>query len=179
MKSSLILAASTLALVASGLSAQAGCADPRNPAAASLHKLPAYLFPAPAAAAGATSRNAAANIIGTWHATYTVEDQPFGEAFIQWHSDFTEWENINLPVQSGNLCMGSWKAVDGKHVFRSHIGWLYTKGKVSGYFTETETDKVAKNGTTYTGTNEQKVYDLSGNLKADVTGTSSATKLTP
>jgi hypothetical protein len=31
----------------------------------------------------------------------------------------------------------------------------------------------------YAGTNEQKVYDLDGNLLADVTGTSSATKISP
>jgi hypothetical protein len=179
VRSSLILAASALALVASGLSAQAGCADPRNPAAASLHRMPSFLFPSSVVSSGNSGRDAAENIVGTWHAIYTVEGQPFAEAFIQWHYDGTEWENINLPVQGGNICMGSWKALNAKHVYRSHIGWLFTKGKVSGYFTETETDKVAQNGTSYTGTNEQKIYDLNGNLQADVTGTSSATKLTP
>ncbi len=34
-----------------------------------------------------------------------------GRAFIQWHSDGTEWENINHPVLGGNICMGSWRAV--------------------------------------------------------------------
>ncbi len=179
MKRSIIMATAALTLAASGLSARAGCADPRTAAPAALHKMPGVLLPAPAAASDAGGRNAAASIVGTWHAIYTVEGQPFGEAFIQWHDDGTEWENINLPVASGNLCMGSWKPVDAKHVYRSHIGWLYTDGTLSGYFTETETDKVAHNGTSYAGTNEQKVYDLDGNLLADVTGTSSATKLTP
>jgi hypothetical protein len=31
----------------------------------------------------------------------------------------------------------------------------------------------------YAGTNEQKVYDLDGNLLADVTGTSAARKISP
>jgi hypothetical protein len=42
------------------------------------------------------------NIVGTWHVSYTVEGSPFAQAFIQWHSDGTEWENINLPVLGGN-----------------------------------------------------------------------------
>jgi hypothetical protein len=105
-----------------------------------------------------------------------VEGNPFGEAYIQWHDDGTEWENIDFPASSGNICMGEWVAVDKKNVARTHIGWLYTDGTLSGYFTETETDQVAKDGNSYAGTNEQKVYDLDGNLLADVTGTSSATR---
>jgi hypothetical protein len=43
-----------------------------------------------------------------------------------------------------------------------------------GYFNETQTD-----GNSYNGTNETKVYDLSGNLQADVTGTAAATRILP
>jgi hypothetical protein len=174
-----MLAAATLALTASALSAQAGCVDPRLTGSMPMRQMPIVALPAPVPAANAKSQSAAHNIVGTWQVTYRVEDQPFAKAFIQWHDDGTEWENIDLPVESGNLCVGSWKAIDYKHVYRSHIGWLYTEGTVSGYFTETETDLVSPSGTTYKGTNEQKVYDLKGNLQADVTGTSSATKLTP
>jgi hypothetical protein len=116
--------------------------------------------------------------VGTWLVTYIVEGNPFGQAYIQWHSDGTEWENINLPVSGGDICMGSWTMVDAKHVARNHYGWLYTNGEVSGYFNETETDKVTRNGT-YSGTNEQKGYDLNGNLLFDVTGTSSAVFIAP
>jgi hypothetical protein len=122
--------------------------------------------------------DAADNIVGSWLVTYTVEGAYFAQAYIQWHSDGTEWENINLPISGGSVCVGSWTTVDAKHVSRNHYGWLYTKGKVSGYFNETETDAVAKNGT-YAGTNEQKGYDLNGNLLFDVTGTSSAAMITP
>jgi hypothetical protein len=64
-------------------------------------------------------------------------------------------------------------------VSRNHIGWLYTNGTLSGYFTETETDTVAPNGATYAGTNDQKIFDLNGNQLAEVTGTSSATRISP
>ena len=111
---------------------------------------------------GAPSPSAAQNIVGTWLVTYRVGGKPFGQAFIQWHSDYTEWENINLPLSGGNLCVGSWKAVDNTHVTRLHYGWLYTSGVLSGYFTETETVTPFKNS--YTGVNDQKIYDLDGNV---------------
>jgi hypothetical protein len=76
--------------------------------------------------------------------------------------------------------MGSWKPVDKNRVTRNHIGWLYTNGVLSGYFTETETDVVAHDGNSYHGTNDQKVYDLiEGNLIVEVPGTSMATRISP
>ena len=176
MKHTLILIAATATTILSSVSAHASCADPRSPAV--FRQMPAISLPAAASTSRMHSGDAAKNIVGTWLATYTVQGNAFGQAYIQWHSDGTEWENINLPISGGNICMGSWVKVDAKHVARNHYGWLYTDGTVSGYFNETETDTVAKNGT-YVGTNEQIGYDLSGNQLFDVTGTSSAVFVTP
>jgi hypothetical protein len=115
--------------------------------------------------------------VGTWHVTYTAGGAPFGQALIQWHKDGTEWENIDFPVLGGNICMGSWKVVDAHHVSRYHIGWLYTNGLPSGYFTETETDEVSRDGNTYRGTNDSKVYDIDGNMVAEVPGTAVAVRI--
>ena len=52
--------------------------------------------------------------------------------------------------------MGSGKPVDANRVTRNHIGWLYTNGTLTGYFTETETDVVARDGNSYHGTNDQE-----------------------
>src|ERR1700733_1820218 len=68
---------------------------------------------------------------------------------------------------------------DAHHVFRNHFGWLYDGGLLTGYFNETETDELSNDGNSYTGTNELKMYDLSGNITADLTGTASATRLAP
>ena len=176
MNRTLILVAATAAAALSSVSAYAGCADARTQGA--FRQMPPISLPASAGTNRPHSGDAATNIVGTWLATYTVEGNAFGQAYIQWHSDGTEWENINLPISGGNICLGSWTAVDAKHVARNHYGWLYTNGDVSGYFNETETDKVTHNGT-YSGTNEQKGYDLNGNLIFDVTGTSSAVMITP
>lgn len=180
MKRTFIMAATAAALSLAGLSAHAGCADPRsaNQQAASPAVTPMVLQSL-LGDSGSDGKWAGAGIVGTWHVIYTVEGSPFAEAFIQWHSDGTEWENINLPVLNGNICVGSWKALDARHVSRNHIGWLYQDGVQSGYFTETETDELAHDGLSYTGTNDQKIYDVSGTLQMQVTGTATATRITP
>lgn len=153
--------------------AKAGCVDPRaGVEPALIHQLPGLpgLF---------GSRLEHRSIVGTWHVVYTAGGAPSGEAFIQWHSDGTEWENINYPVLDGNICMGSWKQINANTVARNHYGWLFDAGLVSGWFNETETDVLSKDGNSYSGTNEIKFYDSSGNLKMDVTGTSSAARIDP
>lgn len=172
------LAAAAAAALLCSASAYAGCANLGALGQSPAHQISPGSLPGLAGAKTARTGDASENIVGTWLVSYTIEGQAFAQAYIQWHSDGTEWENINLPPDGGNICMGSWKALDSKHVYRSHAGWNYTNGQLSGYFTETETDKVTRNGT-YSGTNELKFYDLNGNLLNDVTGTSSATLISP
>jgi len=180
MQRTIIGAAVVAALALTGISAHASCADPRASGARSeAQTLPQQMLQGLAGESSFANGDAGDKIVGTWHVSYTVEGAHFADALIQWHRDGTEWENINLPVLGGNICMGSWKRVDEWHVFRSHIGWLYTNGTLTGYFTETETNAVSRDGMSYSGVNEQKIYDLSGVMQADVTGTSSATRIAP
>lgn len=179
MKHCITLAAAALAIVSGAISAHAGCVDPRSAKPGAAHVIPAYMLPkARAGAAAAPDGLASRKIVGTWLVTYTSEGQPFGQAFIQWHDDGTEWENIDMPIANGNICVGSWVSVDRRDVSRNHIGWLYTDGDLSGYFTETESDHL-DSVNAYSGTNDTKIYDLNGNLLAEVTGTSSAVRLAP
>jgi hypothetical protein len=181
MKYTITLAAAAVALMASVVSAQAGCAYPGTLKAGSLHTIPAFIIPnmkPPVSSAQPNSGNAAQNIVGTWLVTYTANGSPSGQAFIQWHDDGTEWENINFPILRGNVCLGSWKSVDPLHVTRLHYGWLYTDGTLSGYFTETETDK-ASHRNAYSGVNDTKIFDLNGNVLAEFPGTSSAVRIAP
>jgi len=176
MQRTFIGAAVAAALTLTGVSAHASCADPRVAQSA-----PAAIPAAVLQSFGATgsSSGGSPTIVGTWQVTYTVEGGPFGQALIQWHSDGTEWENINLPVLSGNICLGSWVWLDSRHVHRNHMGWLYTNGTLSGYFTETENDELSSDGSSYAGTNQQNIYNLSGVLQLSVTGTSAARRLYP
>jgi hypothetical protein len=178
MKSTIMGAAIAAALTLTALSARAGCSDPRL----TTQQGAPVVFPAEVLRnlSGPSESTAGTDpIVGTWRVSYTVEGGHFADAFIQWHSDGTEWENINLPVMGGNICLGSWKRIDAEHVFRNHVGWLYTNGVLTGYFTEQETDVIAPGGTTYGGVNQQNIYDLAGTLQVSVTGTSAAVRISP
>jgi hypothetical protein len=177
MKALLAVGAVTLGSALYALPASAGCTDPRVPQSSS--GIGHLVARANNAMGNEQGGNPHRSIVGTWHVTYTTEGAPGGEAFIQWHSDGTEWENINFPILGGNICMGSWKSTGGNRVFRNHYGWLYDNGSLVGYFNETETDEVSKDGNSYTGNNETKIYDLNGTLQVDLHGTASATRIPP
>jgi hypothetical protein len=128
------------------------------------------------------------DIVGTWLVNYG----PVGQAFIQWHSDGTEFENITHPAIGGNMCMGSWVQTGWRTYFRNHFGWIFdsTTGLIAGYFNETETDSLSRDGNSYTGTNVSIFYDMDSNVvpapgapspaPADgYPGTSSAVRIAP
>lgn len=175
-KHALTGAAVAAALTLSGVSAHASCVDPRLLAQQGTFHQTAPLFSKGGLVVGQSDpRNVTGRIVGTWHVTYT--GALAGQAFIQWHSDGTEWENIDYPILGGTICMGDWRAIDQNHVRRSHVGWLFTNGNPSGYFTETETDEVASDGSWYRGTNDAKFYDLNGTMFAEAGGTAVATRI--
>jgi hypothetical protein len=165
MKRILIASSAVAVLALSGLSAHASCSDPRESVGQAVP-----LFASPA------WRRPHEGIVGTWRVTYPNN----GVAFIQWHSDGTEWENITHPVLGGNICMGSWEALDRWHYSRNHFGWLFTNGTVSGYFNETETDVLAPDGNSYTGNNSTTLFNLDGSVMAGpFAGTASAVRIEP
>lgn len=177
----LVGTAISAALALSAMTAHASCVDPRG---GGPQGSPFVLKHTPSFPFG--GHNAAENIVGTWDVVYTTNPStaPSGEAFIQWHSDGTEWENINYPVLNGNICMGSWKALDRSHVTRNHVGWLYTNGLIAGSFDETEIDEVAWDGNSYTGTNTttltfSAVPPATAPTVIVLSGTATATRIAP
>ncbi len=181
MKHTVTLAAAVAALAVGAVSAHAGCADPRAIQASSIPTIPAYaianLRANSASSASAHPGDAAQNIVGTWLVSYQVRGMPAGQALIEWHSDGTEFENINFPVLGGNICLGAWKPVDALHVSRFHMGWLYNNGNLSGYFDQNETVRVSY--AHYVGISDFKVFDLKGNVVAEFTERSDAVRLAP
>lgn len=178
MKRTLIWAASVAALTLTGLSAHASCVDPRTTNQQGPLPQMAPLFSQSSNDERHSDKgNAGDRIVGTWLVTYT--GALAGQAFIQWHNDGTEWENINFPILGGTICMGDWKAIGEHHVRRSHVGWLYMNGNLSGYFTETETDEVSHDGNSYRGINDAKFYDLEGNVTGEAKGTAVAKRISP
>jgi len=117
-------------------------------------------------------------IVGTWLVSYPG----IGQAFIQWHSDGTEWENITNDTIGGNICMGSWKSTGPWTYYRNHYGWLYdpVTGVNVGYFHATETDILSQDGNSYTGTNTYTFYNLSNVVTmGPINDTSSAMRIDP
>jgi hypothetical protein len=159
--------------------ASASCMDPSAASAQALHQSPKLALIAPAARTAAENEDAAHKIVGTWQVAYATGGNVYGEAFIQWHSDGTEWENVDFPILGGNICLGSWKSVGENRVHRFHVGWLYSDGILFGHFTETETDELSRDGNSYTGTNDTKFYKLDGTMFQEVIGTSAATRISP
>ena len=171
-----ILCASVLGALFSA-PAGAACVDPQ--AATGLHQSPKFALDAPGGRNSWETQDAAHKIVGTWQVAYAAGGTVYGEAFIQWHSDGTEWENIDFPILGGNICLGSWKAVGEDRVSRYHVGWLYADGVLFGHFVETETDVLSRDGNSYTGNNDTKMYKLDGTMFNEVVGTSAATRISP
>jgi hypothetical protein len=176
MKTTLIGIAATAALSLFAFSAQANCAFPSGGNQQRI-QLPSH-------------RQHFADhegIVGTWLVNYG----PVGQAFIQWHSDGTEWENITHPALGGNICMGSWVPSGPWTYSRNHYGWIFDPtGTIAGYFNETETDSLSRDGNSYSGTNITIFYDMAGNVvpapgapspapSGGYPGTSSATRIAP
>jgi hypothetical protein len=144
-----ILALSAMTFAAGG--AGAGCFVPgaKAPAAA---KAP---FVSPKASDD--DKWEPATIVGLWQTHYYIGKESANVTFVQslktWHGDHTEMEEAMLPPAGGNVCFGVWKEVGPRTVKLHHIGWSFNPdGSFAGGFTEVETDCVAEDGKTYTGT---------------------------
>ncbi|HEY1769589.1 MAG TPA: hypothetical protein VGG02_04970 [Chthoniobacterales bacterium] len=116
-------------------------------------------------------------IVGLWNVKYFQGTTELFETYDQWHSDGLEFE-VNS-IAPGAVCQGTYKQSAKGMVHLYHVIYTFdSNGVFNGRILETQTNTVSADGTTYTGTFDQKVYDLNGNLLADVTGTLTATRVT-
>ncbi|MGB0123531.1 MAG: hypothetical protein WA419_15625 [Silvibacterium sp.] len=126
--------------------------------------------------------SAPATIVGLWQVTYTTSSKaPFGVSFKEWHSDGTEFENIDHSPVIGNICFGVWKQVGARAVRLHHTGWLFDdNGNPIGSFIIEETDSVWLSGMTYSGSFVFRVYDKNGDYVSgsEITGTMIAKRIT-
>jgi hypothetical protein len=122
------------------------------------------------------------SIVGLWHVVYTTTSgAPFGVSLKEWHSDGTEFENIDHSAVVGNVCFGVWKQIGFRTVRLHHTGWTFDgSGNPTGSFTIDETDTIAPNGMSYTGNFDFKVFDTNGEYipRTETTGTIAASRIT-
>ena len=176
-----------LGLLFTASAAKAGCAMPYGKSTAA----PAIPFVSPKVD---DDSGEFATIVGLWHVNYTATlaqgpfpqpPFPFLESYKMWHADGTEFENAFLPPVGGNICYGVWKHLKDGSVRLHHIGLIFSPvtGKISNIFTVDESNTVAPDGKTYTGSFDFKLFAPSdvlgaGNPLAEVKGTIAATRIT-
>jgi hypothetical protein len=169
------IALTAVSMMLAATTANAACGGPTGSHSGVALKLP-FLASAPN-----PGRQTGANpsIVGMWHVTYTADGALFYEAYDQWHSDRTEFENADVPSAIGNICMGVWKKVGTRTIQLNHVGWNFdNNGNPIGTFTLNETNTVSSDGATYQGSFDYKVFDVDGNLQQEVTGTLAARRIT-
>jgi len=142
-------------------------------------KFPVVKLPLAAAANLAAVGGMPNSIVGLWHTTYTADNAPFAETLKEWHSDGTEFENVNHNPAVGSVCVGVWKLVGTRKVRLHHLGFLFNAdGTSAGTFVVDETDTVGTPGSSYVGAFTFSTYDVNGNLTGQVKGTVAATRIT-
>jgi hypothetical protein len=143
------------------------------------------------------------SIVGLWHLVYTATSSTSGplpvpvippgppssfqfiESFKIWHGDGTEFENAFLSPAGGNICFGVWKDAGHGSVKLHHIGLMFdSAGNISNIFTVDEKDTVARNGESYSGTFDFKLWPPFynevgvGTPVQEITGTTAGTRIT-
>jgi hypothetical protein len=142
-------------------------------------KLPLVATANLAAVDGMPNSESPDSIVGLWHTMYTAENSLFAETFKEWHSDGTEFENVNHNPAIGSVCVGVWKQVGVRTVRLHHLGFLFNAdGTSAGTFVVEETNTLAAHGRSYVGTFTFSTYDVNGNLTGEVKGTVAATRIT-
>jgi len=174
MYRSFLLSAAAVALMAGSVSAQAGCGAPLGGKAGVVHKLPPMRV----------SREEAAplgygSIVGMWTNSIIVGGTTVATSISTWHSDGTEFDNIDAPPIMGNICQGVWESKGVGKVQEHHFGWTFDQNSnPSGYFTLEQTVKLSHDGLSYSGPFDQKFYDNDGNLLTEIAGDMSAVRFT-
>jgi hypothetical protein len=130
------------------------------------------------------------SIVGMWHVVFTGDTmtggsytlpQPFDNSVVVWHSDGTEIMNSSRPAQDGNFCMGVWQRTGNREYFLNHIPWQGNdpSGNPQGGAQLLEQITLSPDGNYYSGKFSFQAYDIKGNPTLAVTGTLTATRITP
>lgn len=189
------LAVSGLLLSASA--ANAGCFDGK--AAAGVAAFLTAHAPVPVIQQqGDQDQGNSASIVGMWHVIYTATASTagplaapvvppgsfvFAETMKQWHADGTEWEEKFEPAPAG-YCFGVWKQTANGGAKLRHFGAVTAPdGSVAFIFYIEETDFVRRDGMSYVGTWDFKLYGAAdvfgtGPVIQEFSGTLAATRIT-
>ena len=119
------------------------------------------------------------SIVGVWQVSYSISGNVVLQTIDTWSSDGNEFLSADKNPTLGNVCAGVWKTVGTRGVQLHHMGWTFdTSGNPTGTLVDDESLKLDHRRLTYAGTFDFKFYDVNGNLYKEVTGDSSAARVT-
>jgi len=135
------------------------------------------------AVTSATSTAGSRSIVGLWHVLLVSDGQPFDEGFDQWHRDGTEILNDTAPPQpangAGTVCLGVYKKTGPGTYKLKHPFWSFdANANLVGSGVILQTVTLGPDGNTYQGSFTFHLFDLSGTLVFEATGTLSAERIT-
>ena len=195
-----VIGVAAIGLLLSASGARASCVVPGKAGLAHSAFVSARA-PLPLIQQGSDNGGQPATIVGMWHVMYTgtystagpipvpvippgpPDSFEFAETMKMWHADGTEWEEKIQPAPAG-FCFGVWKHAAQDSVKLHHFGAMTgPDGSVVGIFWIDEINRVAPDGTTYTGTWDFKLYGPTdvfgmGPVLQEISGTTAATRIT-
>jgi len=196
----LIGLAAIASLGSAGEATAAGCVVPAKTGSVPTAFLSAQATVPPIQQGNGNSGNPAI-IVGMWHVIYTAtystagpipvpvippgppDSFEFAETMKTWHADGTEWEEKIEPAPVG-FCFGVWTQTALGRVKLHHFGAVTAPdGTVVAIFYQDEINRVAPDGSSYSGTWDFKLYGPTdvlgtGPVLQEIKGTTAATRIT-
>jgi predicted small lipoprotein YifL len=169
----------------------AGCGEiPKGPFEFAEHAVEARPLVEAATEKASDDSPTTASIVGLWKTQFVSKGNtghnpsiPDGAlidfGFTQWHSDGSEIQN-SAGVPGGGFCLGTWVQTGflGYELNHFPVAFDPTTGKVANYINLREQVTLAADGTLYTGTFTENVYDPTGKQVDHLSGTISAERIT-
>jgi hypothetical protein len=128
----------------------------------------------------ASRPSAKVSIVGLWQLNFLAGSEVVDVAFDAWHSDGTEILNDYTNPINGNVCLGTWKQTGSLTYKLTHPSWYFdNSGNLLGTEMLFENVTLSADGSQFSGTYLIDVYDTQGNLLETLSGTLSASRITP
>jgi hypothetical protein len=117
------------------------------------------------AVANTSTEKSAPKMHGLWNVTDTYQGQVVDMYFDSWHADGNELFIDATPPALDNVCQGIWKQVGHRTFKLKHVSWTFDQnGNVTGTMIFHDVVHLARDGNSFTGSENVFLYDLTGDL---------------
>jgi len=121
--------------------------------------------PLASAIANTATDKSGQTINGLWNVTDSSQGQVVDRYFDSWHADGNELFIDATPPALDNVCQGIWKQVGPRTFKLKHVSWTFDQdGNTTGTAIFHDVVHLARDGNSFTGSEDVFLYDLDGNL---------------